>query len=115
MDRRSVPTNFSFILFSLNFSFRWGKRTGHNKAQILYYIAENLELRKSEIANRLKDEANIDLAQAEKQISVAIQRLFHWAAYADKYGGNVQVSFVLELPTAIELSQDMNLTFYAHL
>lgn len=71
-------------------SFRWSKRTGHNKAQILYYIAENLELRQSEIANRLKDEANVSLAEAEKQITIALQRLFHWAAYADKYGGNVQ-------------------------
>ena len=35
------------------------------------------------------------LKEAEKQVEVAIRRLFHWAAYADKYGGNVQVSFLI--------------------
>jgi len=68
----------------------WSKRTGHNRAQIIFYIAENLELRQSEIADRLKDEMNTSLEEAEKQVEVAIKRLFHWAAYADKYGGNVQ-------------------------
>eukprot|EP00794_Sanderia_malayensis_P012705 gene12705-14010_t len=68
----------------------WGKRTGHNKAQILYYIAENLELRLSEIAGRIKEETDVTMDAAEEQVNVAIRRLFHWAAYADKYGGNVQ-------------------------
>ena len=29
--------------------------------------------------------------EAEKEVKVAIQRVFHWAAYADKFGGTVQV------------------------
>jgi hypothetical protein len=29
--------------------------------------------------------------EAEKEVKVAIQRVFHWAAYTDKYGGTVQV------------------------
>ena len=38
------------------------------------------------------EEAGLD------EVDLSIKRLFHWAAYADKYGGNVQVS-VLECPT----------------
>jgi len=34
---------------------------------------------------------------AREEVNLTIQRLFHWGAYADKYGGTVQVSelFVL--------------------
>ena len=35
--------------------FRWGKRAAHNRAQIVYYIAENLELRHKEVAQRIMD------------------------------------------------------------
>ena len=31
----------------------WGKRAAHNRAQIVYYIAENLELRRDEVAQRI--------------------------------------------------------------
>ena len=31
----------------------WGKRAAHNRAQIVYYIAENLELRHDEVAHRI--------------------------------------------------------------
>ena len=31
----------------------WGKRAAHNRAQIVYYIAENLELRRAEVAQRI--------------------------------------------------------------
>ena len=31
-------------------------------------------------------------AVAHEEVDLAIQRLFHWGAYADKYGGAVQVS-----------------------
>ena len=34
---------------------RWGKRAAHNRAQIVYYIAENLELRHREVAQRIAD------------------------------------------------------------
>ena len=31
----------------------WGKRAAHNRAQILYYIAENLSIRQNEFAERI--------------------------------------------------------------
>lgn len=30
-------------------------------------------------------------AVAREEVELTIQRLFHWGAYADKYGGAVQV------------------------
>ena len=70
---------------------RWGKRAAHNRAQIVYYIAENLELRRSEVAGRLANMTGRGLKECEQEVDLAIQRLFYWGAYADKYGGTVQV------------------------
>ena len=84
--------DFSTIVMTITMiCFRWSKRSGHNKAQILYYIAENFELRKSEYIGRLVKNKSSSLKIAEREVNEAIERLFHWAAYADKYGGNVQV------------------------
>jgi len=68
----------------------WRKRSGHNKAQIMFYIAENFELRKGEFINCLVNSYGCSYEKAEEEVETCIKRLFHWAAYADKYGGNVQ-------------------------
>lgn len=75
----------------LQFLDSWGKRAAHNRAQIVYYIAENLELRCDEVAKRIQEMTGCDEASAREEVQLAIQRLFHWGAYADKYGGTVQV------------------------
>lgn len=62
----------------------WGKATGHNRAQILFYIAENLSARSTEFAHRLKD---LTGKPGEAEVDAAIQRLFTYAAWADKYDG----------------------------
>ncbi|KAG1680657.1 Aldehyde dehydrogenase family 16 member A1 [Nymphon striatum] len=68
----------------------WEKRTGHNKAQILYYIAENLEERKEEFVGRLMKLTGVEKTVAETEVDISLQRLFYWAAYSDKFGGTVQ-------------------------
>ncbi|KAL5479194.1 hypothetical protein EMCRGX_G022685 [Ephydatia muelleri] len=68
----------------------WGKRAAHNRAQIVYYIAENLELRRGEVAQRIVAMTGRSLDDCLKEVDLAIQRLFYWGAYADKYGGVVQ-------------------------
>ena len=82
--------SFSFILLFRSCS--WGKRAAHNRAQIVYYMAENLELRHSEFSQRLCDMTGCSMEEAKKEVDTTIQRLFYWGAYADKYGGTVQVS-----------------------
>ena len=65
----------------------WGKATGHNKAQILYYIGENLSARAAEFAQRIKDQTGRD---GRAEVEAAVNRLFTYAAWADKYDGQVK-------------------------
>ena len=65
----------------------WAKTTGHNRAQVMYYLAENMMQRRDEIAGRLARVAGS--AQAAAEVEVAIQRIFSYAAWADKYDGLV--------------------------
>ena len=68
----------------------WGKRAAHNRAQIVYYMAENLELRRDEVADRIHQMTGKTIEECKTEINMSIQRLFHWGAYCDKYGGTVQ-------------------------
>jgi aldehyde dehydrogenase (NAD+) len=65
----------------------WSKTTGHLRAQILYYIAENLAARSDEFANRL--DAMQGGKSGAKEVAASISRLFTYAAWADKYDGQV--------------------------
>ncbi len=65
----------------------WGRTTGHARAQVIYYIAENMIQRRDEIAHRLA--AAIGEEQAAVEIDLSIQRIFSYAAWADKYDGAV--------------------------
>jgi aldehyde dehydrogenase (NAD+) len=65
----------------------WSKTTGHLRAQILYFIAENLNVRADEFAHRL-DQMQGGKSGA-KEVEAAVQSLFTYAAWADKYDGQV--------------------------
>jgi len=65
----------------------WGKSTAHNRAQVLYYIGENLAQRRDEIARRLA--RAVGNSQAEAEIDRGIERIFSYGAWADKYDGAV--------------------------
>ena len=65
----------------------WSKTTGHLRAQILYYIAENLSARQDEFAGRLN--AMQGGKDGAKEVEASINRLFTYAAWADKYDGQV--------------------------
>ncbi|MCS7054580.1 MAG: aldehyde dehydrogenase family protein [Thermoflexales bacterium] len=65
----------------------WGEQTAHNRAQILYYIAENLNARRAEFAARLAQQTACDESAAEREVDAALERLFTFAAWADKYDG----------------------------
>ncbi|XP_062918585.1 aldehyde dehydrogenase family 16 member A1 [Mobula hypostoma] len=68
----------------------WGKRAAHNRAQIIYYLAENLELRRDEVSQGLSSLTGVGIEEAGCEVDACIERLFYWAAYCDKYGGTVQ-------------------------
>ncbi len=65
----------------------WGKTSAHNRAQVLYYMAENLSLRQEEIARRLS--AVVGEEQAKREVAISIERIFTYAAWADKFDGAV--------------------------
>ena len=65
----------------------WGKSTGHLRAQILYYIAENLSARSDEFAARIRDLTGAPAKKARAEVETSISRLFTYAAWADKYDG----------------------------
>ena len=64
----------------------WAHASGHSRAQILYYIAENLSARADEFAARLKALTGTD---GVAEVDATIARLFTYAAWADKWDGQV--------------------------
>jgi aldehyde dehydrogenase (NAD+) len=66
----------------------WARTTAHNRAQILYYLAENLAARGDEFGRRLAAFSG-DAAPAVRELALAVERIYTWAAWADKYDGLV--------------------------
>jgi aldehyde dehydrogenase (NAD+) len=67
----------------------WGRATGHNRGQILYYIAENLSGRAEEFAERIDEMIECGARRAKQEVDASISRLFTYGAWADKYDGAV--------------------------
>ena len=70
----------------------WGAATAHNRAQVLYYVAENLEARAREFAERLRAMTGATRAEAHEEVDVAVRRTFYYAGFADKYDGAVHAT-----------------------
>lgn len=68
----------------------WEGKNGHARAQIVYYLAENLAARAEDFAARIAALTGCDRAAADREVTASIDRLFTFAAYADKYGGTMQ-------------------------
>ena len=65
----------------------WAGTTAHLRAQILYYLGENLATRADEFAARLNQMTGG--RSGAKEVSASVDRLFTYAAWADKYDGRV--------------------------
>ena len=65
----------------------WARQTGHARAQVLYYVAENLSARAEEFAARL--DAMTGRGDGADEVEASVSRLFSYAAWADKYDGAV--------------------------
>ena len=79
----------------------WAYYAPHSRAQILYYIAENLSARRDEFAQRIAVMTECETIMAAREVDAAIDRFFYWAAFADKSGGAVQETTLRGLVTAI--------------
>lgn len=67
----------------------WGASAAHLRAQILYYIAENLDVRGEEFQRRLVQLTGASAKAARAEVETTISRLFAYAAWADKFDSPV--------------------------
>ncbi|WP_146589546.1 aldehyde dehydrogenase family protein [Puniceibacterium confluentis] len=65
----------------------WGGSTAHLRAQILYYLGENLSARSEEFARSI--DRMTGARDGAKEVGAAVNRLFTYAAWADKFEGRV--------------------------
>jgi aldehyde dehydrogenase (NAD+) len=70
----------------------WGAATAHNRAQVLYYVAENLAARADEFARRLSAMSGASARAAKAEVDASIRRAFVYAGYADKFDGAVHAT-----------------------
>lgn len=64
----------------------WSSTAAHSRAQVLYFLAENLDYRRDEFAARIKTQTGED---GSKEVAQSVERLFAFAGWADKYDGAV--------------------------
>ncbi len=72
-----------------NAASAWSGYTAHNRAQVLFFLAENLEQRFDEFAMRLRSLLGASAAQAKAEVAQSVARIMFYAAHADKYDGAV--------------------------
>jgi aldehyde dehydrogenase (NAD+) len=70
----------------------WGAATAHNRAQVLYYLAENLESRADEFSERLSAQTGAHAREARAEVETAVRRAFYYAGFADKFDGAVHAT-----------------------
>jgi aldehyde dehydrogenase (NAD+) len=80
---------------------RWAGVTAHLRSQILFYIAENLALRREELAARLGRLTGQRASRAREEVDAAVERLFSYGGWADKYDGLVHTPPVRNVALAV--------------
>jgi len=70
----------------------WSSATAHNRAQIIYYIAENLSARSDEFVRRISQLSGKGEAAARAELDLCIRRIYTYAAMSDKYDSQVHAT-----------------------
>ncbi len=65
----------------------WARASQHNRAQVLYYLGENMARRDAEITAALARAVGEE--QARREVLLSVERIFAYAAWADKFDGAV--------------------------
>lgn len=63
----------------------WAKRSGYNRGQILYRMAEMLEARADELVDAHFPKDAAERKQASAEVTAAIERIVHYAGWTDKF------------------------------
>lgn len=79
----------------------WSAAAAHTRAQVLFYLAENLQARAAEFAARLTAMTGASHESATREVDAAVARIFFYAAWADKYDGRVQAARARHLTVAL--------------
>ena len=79
----------------------WAMRHGYNRAQILYFIAENLYARRDEFMVRIREMTGQGVKTTQSEVDLSVERLFTYASWADKYGGSVQETTLRGITVAV--------------
>ncbi len=66
---------------------KWCEATAHLRSQILFYIGENLAVRREELAAGLARLTGRKAARSRAEVDAAIARVFAYGGWADKYDG----------------------------
>jgi aldehyde dehydrogenase (NAD+) len=80
---------------------RWSATSTHLRSQILYYFAENIALRRKELADNLRRLTGRKPAQCRAEVDLAIERLFSYGGWADKYDGLIHTPPVRSISLAL--------------
>ena len=70
----------------------WGGTSAHNRAQVIYYIAENLSARSDEFVRRISQLSGKSEAAARAELDLCIRRIYTYAAMSDKYDSQVHAT-----------------------
>ena len=60
-----------------------------NRSQLLFYLAENLQIRKNTFIELIVALSGSTLSNANKEFDASCERLFYYASMADKFEGNI--------------------------
>jgi acyl-CoA reductase-like NAD-dependent aldehyde dehydrogenase len=63
----------------------WAKKTAYLRGQILYRAAEMLQNRSAELVSEVARSTGVNAAKAKLEVTLAIDRLVHYAGWTDKY------------------------------
>jgi acyl-CoA reductase-like NAD-dependent aldehyde dehydrogenase len=63
----------------------WSGRTGFNRGQILYRLAEMIESRRHTLAAQLVADADYSAEEAERELDACVDRLVWYAGWGDKF------------------------------
>ena len=66
----------------------WSQMNAYQRQQVMYFMAENLSYRKDEFTDRLISFGH-SKKQAQTEVEASIQRLSYYAAWSDKYDGQI--------------------------
>jgi aldehyde dehydrogenase (NAD+) len=79
----------------------WATSKGYKRSQYLYFIAENIYARRDDFVRRIMDMTGHSQTSAQAEVELAVEQLFTYAAWADKYGGVVQETTLQGVTIAI--------------